>query len=86
MQKYFLSIVSSWGWKFSFLDRIVEGRMSEWVAVCADETEEPVEIPTENDGKGVFLDKSCTEHLLIKSQFIGPKTILPPKNLISLLS
>jgi hypothetical protein len=37
--------------------------MSEWVAVCADETEEPVEIPTENDGEGVFLDKSCTEQL-----------------------
>ena len=25
--------------------------MSEWVAVCADENEEPVEIPTESDGK-----------------------------------
>ena len=25
--------------------------MTEWVAVCADETEEPVEIPTESDGK-----------------------------------
>ena len=24
--------------------------MSEWVAVCADEAEEPVEIPTEADG------------------------------------
>ena len=24
--------------------------MTEWVAVCADETEEPVEIPTESDG------------------------------------
>ena len=25
-------------------------KMSEWVAVCADEAEEPVEIPTEADG------------------------------------
>jgi hypothetical protein len=25
--------------------------MSEWVAVCADESEEPVEIPTETDGE-----------------------------------
>ena len=25
--------------------------MSEWVAVCADEAEEPVEIPTEADGE-----------------------------------
>ena len=25
--------------------------MTEWVAVCADEAEEPVEIPTEADGK-----------------------------------
>ena len=26
-------------------------KMSEWVAVCADEAEEPVEIPTEADGE-----------------------------------
>ena len=29
--------------------------MSEWVAVCADEAEEPVEIPTEADGELVPL-------------------------------
>ena len=28
-------------------------KMSEWVAVCADEAEEPVEIPTEADGEFV---------------------------------
>ena len=28
-----------------------KSRMTEWVAVCADEAEEPVEIPTETDGK-----------------------------------
>ena len=27
-----------------------QAKMSEWVAVCADEEEEPVEIPTEGDG------------------------------------
>jgi hypothetical protein len=27
--------------------------MTEWVAVSADEIEEPVEIPTESDGKWV---------------------------------
>ena len=35
--------------------------MSEWVAVCADENEEPVEIPTESDGKylnNIFLKKT----------------------------
>ena len=30
-------------------------KMSEWVAVCADEAEEPVEIPTEADGELVPL-------------------------------
>ena len=30
-------------------------KMSEWVAVCADEAEEPVEIPTEADGESVPL-------------------------------
>ena len=28
--------------------------MSEWVAVCGDETEEPIEIPTEPDGEVLF--------------------------------
>ena len=30
-------------------------KMSEWVAVCADEAEEPVEIPTEADGETIPL-------------------------------
>ena len=30
-------------------------KMSEWVAVCADEAEEPVEIPTEADGESFPL-------------------------------
>ena len=34
--------------------------MSEWVAVCADEAEEPVEIPTEADGELL----SCQTFLL----------------------
>ncbi len=34
--------------------------MSEWVAVCADESEEPVEIPTETDGKLVSEVRTCS--------------------------
>ena len=33
----------------------MQKKMSEWVAVCADEAEEPVEIPTEADGEFVTL-------------------------------
>ena len=35
----------------SLSDLFQKSRMTEWVAVCADEAEEPVEIPTETDGK-----------------------------------
>ena len=34
--------------------------MSEWVAVCADESEEPVEIPTETDGELVSVVVTCS--------------------------
>jgi hypothetical protein len=34
--------------------------MSEWVAVCADESEEPVEIPTETDGELVSVVTSSS--------------------------
>ncbi len=34
--------------------------MSEWVAVCADESEEPVEIPTETDGKLALVIRACS--------------------------
>jgi hypothetical protein len=34
--------------------------MSEWVAVCADESEEPVEIPTETDGELVSEVRTCS--------------------------
>ena len=43
-------------------------KMSEWVAVCADEAEEPVEIPTEADGDPFGL----IEH--VKSGLGGCKT------------
>ena len=32
---------------------LIVAEMSEWVAVCADEAEEPVEIPTEADGESL---------------------------------
>lgn len=35
-------------------------KMSEWVAVCADEAEEPVEIPTEADGDTFGLMEQCS--------------------------
>jgi len=35
--------------------------MSEWVAVCADETEEPVEIPTETDGE---IEDYCIQNFI----------------------
>ena len=35
-------------------------KMSEWVAVCADESEEPVEIPTETDGELVSVVTSSS--------------------------
>ena len=41
--------------------------MSEWVAVCADENEEPVEIPTESDGR----EKSHCAVSSINSTFSG---------------
>ena len=40
-------------------------KMSEWVAVCADEAEEPVEIPTEADGE-LLSWLSCQTFLLAK--------------------
>ena len=54
--------------------------MSEWVAVCADENEEPVEIPTESDGEVKYLvffgslPPQCLGSLLLTSvtaQFPG---------------
>ena len=42
--------------------------MSEWVAVCADENEEPVEIPTESDGK--YFNIIFIKNLYISTFFI----------------
>jgi hypothetical protein len=45
--------------KKNFTDKKVN-KMSEWVAVCADESEEPVEIPTETDGESVSVVTTCS--------------------------
>ena len=43
-------------------------KMSEWVAVCADEAEEPVEIPTEADGEPFGLIEHVKSGLGVAKQ------------------
>jgi hypothetical protein len=47
--------------------------MSEWVAVCADESEEPVEIPTETDGKLVSVARTCSSVNFVQCDVFVPK-------------